>query len=366
MKQELDKYGINMPSFGKIGGILTSEMSVDEAAIHAAIMAINETLEKDDPQETLTSLQNPCACLAKVEADNADRYHTTLLQAKRDKSARSGAQNGDIDVSEKDVYDFMLTQGEIQAGVDDINTAVKREIAEAKMRTAVSNVNQAIESGSLGALLRALQAEDVRLNNVVPENMQWYMDVLSKAVKDKAEASGSGELGRDEIQDILNIANEIAENTRLVEAAVVAINQVLEAGDADQTLQALQNEHLDLSDVFPLNKHYYQEGLLKLKQEKAETLSGAAALLTEDEIQNGVREMNSKASYDRSVAKALASINECIEEEAGDPAQTLLALKSEFSELGSLVDESCVQRYHDALKSAREEKGEVSSTLQVK
>ena len=55
-------------------------------------MAINETLEKDDPQETLTSLQNPCACLAKVEADNADRYHTTLLQAKRDKTARSGAQ----------------------------------------------------------------------------------------------------------------------------------------------------------------------------------------------------------------------------------------------------------------------------------
>lgn len=51
---------------------------------------------------------------------------------------------------------------------------------------------------------------------------------------------------------------------------MVAINQVLEAGDADQTLQALQNEHLDLSDVFPLNKHYYQEGLLKLKQEKAE------------------------------------------------------------------------------------------------
>lgn len=41
-------------------------------------------------------------------------------------------QNGDVDVSEKDVYDFMLTQGEIQAGVNDINTAVKREIAEAK------------------------------------------------------------------------------------------------------------------------------------------------------------------------------------------------------------------------------------------
>ena len=55
-------------------------------------MAINEVLEKDDPQETLVSLQNPCACLGKVEADHADRYHATLLHAKRDKAARSGAQ----------------------------------------------------------------------------------------------------------------------------------------------------------------------------------------------------------------------------------------------------------------------------------
>ena len=27
MKKELDKYGIQMPSFGKIGGILTNEVS---------------------------------------------------------------------------------------------------------------------------------------------------------------------------------------------------------------------------------------------------------------------------------------------------------------------------------------------------
>lgn len=32
MKLELDKYGIQMPAFNKIGGILANEMSVDEAA----------------------------------------------------------------------------------------------------------------------------------------------------------------------------------------------------------------------------------------------------------------------------------------------------------------------------------------------
>lgn len=32
MKLELDKYGIQMPAFNKIGGILANELSVDQAA----------------------------------------------------------------------------------------------------------------------------------------------------------------------------------------------------------------------------------------------------------------------------------------------------------------------------------------------
>lgn len=32
MKSELDKYGIQMPAFNKIGGILANELSEDEAA----------------------------------------------------------------------------------------------------------------------------------------------------------------------------------------------------------------------------------------------------------------------------------------------------------------------------------------------
>ena len=32
MRKELDKYGIQMPQFSKIGGILANELSVDEAA----------------------------------------------------------------------------------------------------------------------------------------------------------------------------------------------------------------------------------------------------------------------------------------------------------------------------------------------
>lgn len=55
------------------------------------------------------------------------------------------------------------------------------------VRHAIGGVNQAIVSGDLQQLLHSLQCEDTRLNAIHPENVQWYMDVLSKAIKDKAE-----------------------------------------------------------------------------------------------------------------------------------------------------------------------------------
>ena len=50
MKLALDKYGINMPAFGKIGGILASELSDNDAALHAAIVAINEAIDRGESQ----------------------------------------------------------------------------------------------------------------------------------------------------------------------------------------------------------------------------------------------------------------------------------------------------------------------------
>ena len=55
-----------------------------------------------------------------------------------------------------------------------------------------------------------------------------------------------------------------------VEAAIVSVNQCLEGGDTDATLEALQNEYLNLKDVLPENKEYYQQGLLERKAEKAQ------------------------------------------------------------------------------------------------
>ena len=61
-------------------------------AVHAAILAINEVLDKDDPKETLAALLIPSAMLAKVERENSNRYHNSLCQSKRDKALRSEEQ----------------------------------------------------------------------------------------------------------------------------------------------------------------------------------------------------------------------------------------------------------------------------------
>lgn len=72
------------------------------------------------------------------------------------------------------------------------------------------------------------------------------------------------------------------------------VNQLLESGDPNQTLAALQNEDLDVSDVYADNKQYYHDGLVARK------LAKGGGALTQEEIQAVVKEMNEKAEYDRS------------------------------------------------------------------
>lgn len=79
-----------------------------------------------------------------------------------------------------------------------------------------------------------------------------------------------------------------------VDAGVRTVNSALDSGDPDQTLAALQCEDLDIPDLYPENKEYYQGGLLAMKQAKG------GGSLTEEEIKAGVKEMNEKAEYDRS------------------------------------------------------------------
>ncbi len=117
MARELLKYGLQIPEFTKIGGILAEEMPVDEAALHAAVLAINDAVEKKDLEALLAGLLLHDAHLTGVVSDYICFYHELMLDTKLNKSEAS--QNRD-EVT-LDVYDELLTQTEIQAILNKIN-----------------------------------------------------------------------------------------------------------------------------------------------------------------------------------------------------------------------------------------------------
>ena len=57
MRTALEAVGLRMlPQFRRIGGMLADEVPVDAAALHAAIIAINEALAHNSPGEMTTGL----------------------------------------------------------------------------------------------------------------------------------------------------------------------------------------------------------------------------------------------------------------------------------------------------------------------
>lgn len=53
--------------------------------MHAAVIAINEAIEKGVADQTLVTLRNPNAMLMNVDEDLAQEYQKELLEAKRRK-----------------------------------------------------------------------------------------------------------------------------------------------------------------------------------------------------------------------------------------------------------------------------------------
>lgn len=115
-------------------------------SVHAAVIAINEAIDRQVAPDTLAALQNPMAHLINISEDLDDGYQATLLAAKQHKS--EVAQNKvrlmcrEIDCFEAsdrltllfcssqsldpdyvpDVYDELLTQAEIQGNVNKANS----------------------------------------------------------------------------------------------------------------------------------------------------------------------------------------------------------------------------------------------------
>uniref|UniRef100_A0A8U7P7A5 IQ motif containing GTPase activating protein 1 n=1 Tax=Corvus moneduloides TaxID=1196302 RepID=A0A8U7P7A5_CORMO len=335
MRLELEKYGIQMPAFSKIGGILANELSVDEAALHAAVIAINEAIDHQVPADTLTAMKNPNAMLINLDDRLESTYQATLYRAKQDKmeNAKNRIASETSD-SERDVYEELLTQAEIQgninkvnrlAAVAKINSAIRmgdaektvaemmnpeaqlpevyafaadlyqRELATlqqqspeghlthpelsvaVEMLSSVALINRALDSGDTNTVWKQLSSPVTGLTNIENENSQ--------------SAEGNEFITWNDIQSCVDHVNKVVHEEHERILAIGLINEALDEGDTKKTLQALQTPAAKLEGVTPKVAQHYQDTLLRAKREKAQ-VSAVKSVLWLDEIQDGIHKAN--------------------------------------------------------------------------
>nr|XP_041567030.1 ras GTPase-activating-like protein IQGAP2 isoform X1 [Taeniopygia guttata] len=331
MRKELEKYGIQMPSFSKIGGILASELSVDEAALHAAVIAINEAVEKGIAEQTIVTLRNPNAMLLSVDEELAQDYQNELFDAKRKKQSNARLKvNGTISDEERDVYEELLTQAEIQGNINKINIHI-----------ALVQVNEAIDRQDEGALMAGLNHPALSLLEVLPQNSSWYLLQLSDSKEQKMQLAGIPHmLDKSEIQKEVSVANAEAEAHKLKLIAVDNINTAIRNCDPSKTLVALLKPEAQLPIVHSFAAAVYQTELFNLQQQNAvnylahDELSIAVEMLSAVVLLNQTLENKDILMIKNHLRDPCLGFNNLEEENLQRYADTLLSIKSEASSQG--------------------------------
>ncbi|NXF23037.1 IQGA1 protein, partial [Rhodinocichla rosea] len=324
MRLELDKYGIQMPAFSKIGGILANELSVDEAALHAAVIAINEAIDHQVPADTLTAMKNPNAMLINLDDQLESTYQATLYRAKQDKmdSAKNRVAHSD---RERDVYEELLTQAEIQGNINKVNT-----------HAAISKIDLALERGDALALYEALATPALGLRGLLRENCDWYFKQFLSDRQQKQEAGLTGPLQKEELQLGVDAANRAAQQYQQKLAAVAKINSAIRIGDAEKTVAEMMNPEAQLPEVYTFAADLYQRELATLQQQSPE------GHLTHPELSVAVEMLSSVALINRAL-------------DSGDMNTVWKQLSSPVTGLTNIEDENS-QRYIDDLVKLKAER----------
>nr|XP_021493377.1 ras GTPase-activating-like protein IQGAP3 isoform X1 [Meriones unguiculatus] len=320
---ELAKYGLQLPAFSKIGGILANEFSADEAAVHAAILAINDAVERGVVEDTLVALQNPHALLQNLQEPLAAVYQELLALAKTKKAAN--ARNHD-DGQEQDIYESHLTQAEIQGHINLANVHWALEV-----------VDDALERQSSEALLEALQDPVLGLQGVRRNLADWYLEQLTSDREEKSQELGLVSLlEKAEIQAGVAAANEKGDKEQAMLQAVWRINKAIQRGVAADTVKELMCPEARLPQVYPLAPAVYQQELAVLqKQQHGE--------LDQEELFVAVEMLS-----------AVVLINHALE--ARDTCAFWENLANPATGLAQ-VEEENTQRYFDALVKVRQLRG---------
>ncbi|NXR61707.1 IQGA1 protein, partial [Rhadina sibilatrix] len=324
MRLELEKYGIQMPAFSKIGGILANELSVDEAALHAAVIAINEAIDRQVPADTLTAMKNPNAMLINLDDQLESTYQATLYRAKQDKMENAKNRVARLD-TERDVYEELLTQAEIQGNINKVNT-----------HAAISRIDLALGRGDALALYEALATPALGLRGVLRENCDWYFKQFLSDRQQKQEAGLTGPLQKEELQLGVDAANRAAQQYQQRLAAVAKINSAIRMGDAETTVAEMMNPEAQLPEVYAFAADLYQRELATLQQQSPE------GHLTHPELSVAVEMLSSVAMINRAL-------------DSGDMNTVWKQLSSPVTGLTNIEDENS-QRYIDDLVKLKAER----------
>uniref|UniRef100_A0A4W3GVR8 IQ motif containing GTPase activating protein 2 n=1 Tax=Callorhinchus milii TaxID=7868 RepID=A0A4W3GVR8_CALMI len=282
MRKELEKYGIQMPAFSKIGGILANELSVDEATLHAAVIAINEAISQGVANETLRTLRNQNAILTNIEGDLAQNYQDTLFQAKKTKQESAKSKSDSAAMEERDMYEELLTRSEIQDNVDKVN-----------IHKALEQVNEALDKKDEVTLLLSLRVPALGLVGVQQENSPWYLAHLRTYKEQKLQEEGfTRMLNKGELHTEVRLCNELAKAQRLKLEAVEKINAAIHSGDATHTVNMLLQPEAQLPLVHPSMAELYQTELGNLQKQNPEGHLTHEELLVAVEMLSAVAALN--------------------------------------------------------------------------
>uniref|UniRef100_A0A671MPH3 Ras GTPase-activating-like protein IQGAP3 n=1 Tax=Sinocyclocheilus anshuiensis TaxID=1608454 RepID=A0A671MPH3_9TELE len=389
MKRELDKYGIQMPAFSKIGGILANELSVDEAAVHAAVIAINEAVDRGCVEVTGQALRNPSAALNGLQDSLVLVYQEMLRQARLQKAARARTH--------------------VRASHQHTLVREKRTAAER-----MAMILCALDCSDSLALFSALQNSSLALTGLIRDHAGWYLEQLTSDREQKALVRHS--CGG---QSVVLKCEFVCVCVCAVQQAVCKINEAVQRGEARQTVRALMNPDAHLPDVYPFAAELYQRELAPLQRQcpqgelqqeelfvavemlsavalvnqavevqdfsafSATLLSPAAgladiddslmqryfeqlcelkrragkALLSWNDLQTGLNAVNSAAHEEHEQILTIGLINQALSH--SDPQKTLSALMLPSSGLQDIFPLNA-RRYHDVLTQAKRRKAELS------
>ncbi|KAF0880586.1 IQGA3 protein, partial [Crocuta crocuta] len=325
MASELAKYGLQLPAFSKIGGILAHELSVDEAAVHAAVLAINEAVERGVVEDTLAALQNPSALLENLREPLAAIYQELLAQAKAEKaaSAQTRVRRSLLCRQSCDMYDRYLTQAEIQGNINHVNVQGALEV-----------VDDALERQSPEALLEALQDPALALHGVRRDFADWYLEQLSSDREQKAQLGLVDLLEKEEVRAGVAAANTKGCQEQAMLRAVRRVNGAIRRGVAADTVAELMCPEARLPPVCPRAPAVYQRELAVLQQQQGG--------LSHEELFVAVEMLSAVVLIDRAL-------------EAGDVGGFWSSLANPATGLAEVQGENA-QRYFDALVTLRRER----------